>query len=68
MTENQEDILLAQQFETIFTKYFSVVKSFAFMLLKSKEDAEDIAQDVFAKLWTQPEIWLNNDELNNYKE
>ena len=37
------------------------------MLLKSEEDAEDVAQDVFCKLWLQPELWLDNDkELDNY--
>ena len=52
MTPNQDERLLAQQFETIFTKYYSVVKYFALMLLKSEEDAKDITQDVFTKLWT----------------
>lgn len=37
MTPNQDERLLAQQFETIFTKYYSVVKYFALMLLKSEE-------------------------------
>ena len=32
MTPNQDERLLAQQFETIFTKYYSVVKYFALML------------------------------------
>ena len=37
------------------------------MLLKSEADAEDVAQDVFCKLWLQPELWLGNDkELDNY--
>ena len=52
MTTSQDNILLAKQFGMIFTEYYSVVKYFAFMLLKSEEDAEDIAQDVFTKLWT----------------
>ena len=51
MTPDQDERLLAQQFETIFTKYYSVVKYFALMLLKSEEDAKDITQDVFTKLW-----------------
>ena len=50
MTPDQDERLLAQQFETIFTKYYSVVKYFALMLLKSEEDAKDITQDVFTKL------------------
>ncbi len=37
------------------------------MLLKSESDAEDVAQDVFCKLWTKPELWLDNDrEPDNY--
>lgn len=66
MTSNQEDVLLAKQFETLFTKYFSAVRNFTFMILKSEEDAEDIAQDVFAKLWLQPELWADNHDIDNY--
>lgn len=68
MPQNRDDILLAQEFETIFTGYYSAVKYFAFMLLKSEADAEDITQDVFTKLWTQPQIWTNRDsaEISNY--
>ena len=57
MTTSQDNILLAKQFGMIFTEYYSVVKYFAFMLLKSEEDAKDITQDVFTKLWTKPELW-----------
>lgn len=68
MTESRDDILLAQEFEKIFTGYYSAVKYFAFMLLKSEADAEDITQDVFTKLWTQPQIWSDRDstEISNY--
>jgi len=68
MTQQQDDLFLAKQFEEIFSKYYFAVKYFAFMLLKSTEDAEDIAQDVFTKLWTQPQIWTNRDsaEISNY--
>ena len=66
MTTSQDNILLAKQFGMIFTEYYSVVKYFAFMLLKSEEDAEDIAQDVFTKLWTQPEIWTKVPNLKPY--
>ena len=57
---------LAQEFEKIFTAYFSASKRFAFLLLKSEEDAEDIAQDVFAKLWTQPQVWTDNKDIATY--
>lgn len=66
MNRNREDRLLAQRFETIFNEYFSAVKYFALMLLKSEEDAEDIAQDVFAILWTQPQVWNEKRELAPY--
>ena len=66
MTTSQDNILLAKQFGMIFTEYYSVVRYFAFMLLKSEEDAEDIAQDVFTKLWTQPEIWTKVPNLKPY--
>ena len=52
MSQNQDPIHLARQFEIIFTTHYSAVKYFAINLLKSEEDAEDIIQDVFAKLWT----------------
>lgn len=62
-----QDIELAQKFERFFIINYSTVKNFAKMLIKSEEDAEDIAQDVFLKLWTQPEIWLENKEtLDSY--
>ncbi len=57
---------LPQHFEALFKSHFSSVKFFINMLLKSEEDAEDIAQDVFTKLWTKPEIWIDNDNKDNY--
>lgn len=68
MIQGQDNILLSQQFETIFSGYYSAVKYFALMLLKSKTDAEDITQDVFIKLWGQPQVWANRNkgEIANY--
>ena len=55
------------KFQRFFIVNFPKVKNFAQMLLKSEAEAEDIAQDVFCKLWLQPEIWLNNErELDGY--
>lgn len=55
------------KFQQFFTIYFPKVKNYARMLLKSEVDAEDVSQDIFCKLWTQPEIWLDNEkELDNY--
>ena len=48
---------MEKDFQSFFTVNFPKVKNFARKLLKSDEDAEDVAQDVFCKLWQQPEMW-----------
>lgn len=45
-----------ERFEAIFKSLYPKVKAFAFKLLKSESEAEDIAQDVFVKLWNSPGI------------
>lgn len=52
--------VLNQRFEEFFTLYFPKVKNFAAQLLKSDFEAEDIAQDVFVKLWRIPDLWIND--------
>ena len=65
MENNDRQIEL--KFQRFFTVNFQKVMNFAQLLLKSEADAEDVAQDVFCKLWLQPELWLDNDkELDNY--
>ena len=46
-----------KKFEQFFILTFPKVKAFAWKILHSEEDAEDIAQDIFVKLWDNPEIW-----------
>lgn len=48
---------IEREFQHFFTVNFPRVKNFAQMLLKSECDAEDVAQEVFCKLWMQPEVW-----------
>lgn len=62
---NQE-LYLVNQFEEIFKAHFSTVKFFINMFLKSEADAEDLAQDVFIKLWSNFETWKNNDGKDGY--
>lgn len=58
--ENEEEQRLAQElatgsrkaFQEIFMRYYPKVRYFVLGLVKSDEDAEDLAQDIFAKLWT----------------
>lgn len=65
MENNDRQIEL--KFQKFFTANFPKVKNFAQILLKSEAEAEDVAQDVFCKLWLQPEIWLDTDrDLDNY--
>nr|WP_254706038.1 RNA polymerase sigma-70 factor [Bacteroides ovatus] len=54
------------QTDRTLTRIVSPPLYFAINLLKSEEDAEDIIQDVFAKLWTQPEVWLENKDIGQY--
>lgn len=61
-----QESYLVQDFEKIFRTQFSAVKHFIFTLLKSEEDAEDIAQDVFVKLWTNYETWKDKDGKDGY--
>lgn len=61
-----KDPNLVQDFEKVFSTHFPTVKFFIFMLLKSEADAEDLAQDVFIKLWTNYETWRENEGKDGY--
>lgn len=61
-----KNLRMEQGFELIFKTHYSAVKHFVLMLIKSEEDAEDIAQDVFTILWSKPHIWEDNTELDKY--
>lgn len=61
------DSLTEEYFTFFFKSNYSKVKKVAYSLLKSEFDAEDVAQEVFAKLWEQQEIWVNNErKLDSY--
>lgn len=55
-----------RKFEQFFILTFPKVKAFAWKVLKSEDDAEDIAQDIFVKLWSNPELWDNVETWNSY--
>ena len=38
-------------FESIFKEHYSALANYAYSILKNKESAEDVVQDVFVKLW-----------------
>ena len=55
-----------RKFEQFFILTFPKVKAFAWKILKSEEDAEDVAQDIFVKLWDNPNLWEDKDALDSY--
>lgn len=52
------------KFEKLFLVYFPKVRSFASILLKSEQEGEDVAQDIFVKLWETPWLWEDTMEQN----
>ena len=52
--------------EQFYAANFPRVKNFAKLLTKSEEDAEDIAQNIFLKLWTRPELWQDQETMTGY--
>lgn len=60
--------IYANQFEMVFAEHYGSVKGFAFALLRSEDDAEDIAQNVFIKLWENPLLWRDKsrEDLGRY--
>ena len=44
-------------FETIFKEHYNTLANYAYSILRNKENAEDVVQDVFVKLWqNSPEV------------
>ncbi|MDR1810306.1 MAG: RNA polymerase sigma-70 factor [Prevotella sp.] len=62
-----DNLKLKEEFGVFFIENFPRVRTFAQQILMSKEDAEDVAQDIFLKLIDMPEIWREDKERrNNY--
>lgn len=61
-TRDNDKDMLGRKFEAFFLLYFPKVKDVAMKFLKSECEAEDIAQDIFVKLWSKPHLWNNNDD------
>jgi RNA polymerase sigma-70 factor (ECF subfamily) len=57
---------LSKEFEVFFIKNYPKVKAFAFRLLMRKQDAEDVAQDIFLKIADKPAIWRDPEQSDKY--
>lgn len=57
---------MQREFEVIFKSYYIPVRTFIKKLVKTDDDAEDIAQDVFTQLWVKPEVWQANPDIDRY--
>ena len=53
-------------FEVIFITYFNKVKHFINGLVKSESDAEELAQEVFVKLWVNRESIIIEKSFSSY--
>ncbi len=53
-------------FETLYQTYWSRLYQFVFRYVRSAEEAEEIVQDVFFRIWRQRATWNVIGSLDNY--
>jgi len=53
-------------FDSIYKKYNRRLFNFAYYLLKSREDSENIVQEVFVKIWENRDKIKNHDAFSSY--
>ncbi|KAA6349328.1 ECF RNA polymerase sigma factor SigL [termite gut metagenome] len=62
----KENLKRKEEFGRFFIEYYPKVKAFAEKILMSKQDAEDVAQDIFLILLDKPDIWGDKERRNSY--
>ena len=55
-----------QAFESLYRAYWQRLYAFAFRYVRSKEDAEDVTQEVFLRIWRGREHWVPAGAVRNY--
>ena len=53
-------------FEALYRTYWQRLYTFAFRYVHSKEDAEEVAQDVFFRIWRGRQHWIPAGAVRNY--
>ena len=57
---------LYQQFEKIFKQQYNLLANYAWSVLRNKEDAEDVVQEVFTKIWQNNPTIFDTDHVRFY--
>ncbi len=53
-------------FEEVFFEYFDKIKKFIAMFLKSDDEAEELTQDIFVRIWVNRDSFNPSKSLNAY--
>ena len=53
-------------FEALYRRYWQRLYAFAFRYVRSKEDAEEVVQDVFFRIWRGRADWVPAGAVRNY--
>lgn len=56
----------SKAFETVFRKFYPKINRFASMLLKNADDANDVCQIIFEKVWNKREKFANINDFDSY--
>lgn len=70
--DNEKEILLGlsegneDAFRYIFRKYYSKVRAFAYGFLKNSDEADEIAQMIFIKIWEKKDSFACVDHFDSY--
>lgn len=53
-------------FQVIFMRYYPKIRNFVYGLVKSQQDAEDITQEIFSKVWTNRNMFAEVRDFGSY--
>ena len=57
---------LYSHFESLFREHYNALANYAFSILKNKENAEDIVQDIFVRLWQNTPDVISTPQVKFY--